>query len=1794
MKKLLLIFAVMALLSAVFAQTYLFEPFETDFTGTPGAPPGWTQTMNRPVIHTTGERNWLRNTWTGSAWSTTSWGTNPTGAYSGTGVLWIDDYNFMGSFTPMASRRMESPVINLSNSVSPYLRFWYFNAQGPGITLNLRAVVSRDGGVSWDNLTPIVNGFTGANNTWNRISIAIPAYWRTANTRIGIEITNRWGSSNPFIDDVSVEEFTPTLIQSAGSGEWNAAATWAGGVIPTADNHVEILAGHTVTVTNAASVTGIIARCQRLVVRGTLNHGTGTANLLHAFGDIWVHGVFNAFNATSGRTVYCGGDFRIFSGGAADFSVGTTAQSVLSPIISITTAASQLVVLGAADAVFENGGTLVNGRINNFAMKKPYNFTLLQPVTVPFTFGLYSGNVLHTGGNLILGNAPATGTVQNIVYHHGGLGEVDPVWNNTNIASRSYTLFSPNWVPLTQTTVHSNGIHFELVGGVRTVTNTLTMNTHNNLLLNTPVTVGTATIGGFTLTRGIIDTGGHVLHLAQGNASAVIGTAPSTATPSTTHGSYVVGLLKRTFPATGTNTRQFPLGLGTAFNGWEPNANVSKHVTIATGTNGSLGQSPIVSIVGAPSGAANAPLTMPIGNFAYRVNRDGGPDFIDAATITIRGGNYTFGGGVHSDGLGGMIDQLIVAQSTALTGSWTARSNASGTNTPIVDNAIYERTTVAPSAPGPIAPLATHGEFFGWGTTAPMAPVFSITPNEVAHNFGQVMINTPVTRQYTITNAGGGTLDIQSIGITGNAFYEITTNPAPIGLGLGQSAILVVRYLPTAVGSHNAQLTITYSGGTHVIDYSGTCYDPTIRTFPHLESFDVLPFAPLGWTNIRTAGTASPGIWDRQTAGTNPTCSPYSGAGMARYNSFNITLGNRAELITPPINFPNSNYQVTFWMYRDTGYPTNADQVNVYYNTTNSSAGGTLLGTINRSTNLAPVVPAAGWYEYTFNMPAGAGGNGRFIVFEGVSAYGNDIHIDHVLIRAIPVGLPDPPTLVYPTDGLTGLPVSGFNIQWTPASTGGTPTSYNLYIADTDIDEAGGLYEQHVFPDIVGTSYNPVTQGGMTFNYLERWYWTVEAVNVVGTAVADPWEFVIEADPRLPLPYEHNFPTAAWPAGWTQTFSGGVTSNRWNVNNSSLAGGAPHEMRASWVSGTGISRLVTPPFNTTGLSAIQVRFRHFYDDYGAGVTARVMSSNNLNTWTPSGWQFISGGGNIGPVPVTITIPVTGNTTYIAWVLDGNHYQIDFWYVDEVNVSEQLANDVSVTAILGMPQSQLLNATYNPQARVANMGLNTQTFNVTMTIGGGYSSTQQVTGLASGQTALVDFAPWIPVTLGNYTVAVTTQLAGDQNPSNDSMTQPFRVWETLWVNEANIPVVSYLGSAASYIDGNGQGNIITSGGNTANYTEVQRYNAHTNSWTALTNIPAARRVHASAIVNGFLYIIGGSDGASVYHNTVYRYDIAGNTWTTMAPLPVSLAWIKAVGYNNTHIYVAGGVNAASVVVSTVYVYDIAANTWSVATPMPGPKFGGAFAITGNSLVYAAGADDLVISNVVYVGVINPLNPASINWTTSRATYPGVKTSYQPVGGPLAAMEASHVKDQFRPADYPAGGMYRFDGATWGDDAIIAAGGGPSAAWAPASPGRAYYYTPATDTWTDLPDLNVPVLGSYFSAVQSSPGTWKAVLASGYTGMVISPITQTYTMVTGVVTPDTPTNVTINTGPAPGQVTINWDHMPNATWYGVYGGTDPYNLVYLGYVTNNMVIFTAGNMGFFEITAGAGVPTAPALP
>jgi hypothetical protein len=155
------------------------------------------------------------------------------------------------------------------------------------------------------------------------------------------------------------------------------------------------------------------------------------------------------------------------------------------------------------------------------------------------------------------------------------------------------------------------------------------------------------------------------------------------------------------------------------------------------------------------------------------------------------------------------------------------------------------------------------------------------------------------------------------------------------------------------------------------------------------------------------------------------------------------------------------------------------------------------------------------------------------------------------------------------------------------------------------------------------------------------------------------------------------------PAGWTIS---GLPA-QWSVSQSANAGGTAPEGMFTYVQGTTTTRLICPVVNTTGLTSVRLSFKHFYDWYSnpapkLGVATR---SSATGTWT-SVWE-VTPTANIGPETKDITISnadVGSATFQFCFYLNGNMYNLDYWYVDDVLLLNPLPKDAFLTTISQTP------------------------------------------------------------------------------------------------------------------------------------------------------------------------------------------------------------------------------------------------------------------------------------------------------------------------------------------------------------------------------------------------------------------------------------------------------------------------------------------------------------------------------
>jgi hypothetical protein len=655
---------------------------------------------------------------------------------------------------------------------------------------------------------------------------------------------------------------------------------------------------------------------------------------------------------------------------------------------------------------------------------------------------------------------------------------------------------------------------------------------------------------------------------------------------------------------------------------------------------------------------------------------------------------------------------------------------------------------------------------------APPIPMFSYSPTSI--DFGLLRQNVPSTPvNITVTNLGGGTLHLESsnISITGTnaTMFAFDDENLPADLNAGQSVIIPVIATVTQEGPVSATLIITYEGTPYEVALSaeglpegivvvgnGTAnlYLPIRPYYSYSYSQSIFLQSELNIANKRIEkiwyywnGAAEADVsnnWTIYMGHTDKTAFTSSSdwiplANLTQVFSGEVPLPAVAGwieiILDPPFAYNNTDNLVIAVDENEDDYDTSAE----FFYCTNTTGINRSIRYNDDSTNPDPTAPPTG--TQTAGYP--------------------NIKLQFGDMPANPPSL----TIIYPENGATGLPSTGFNLTWGLLPASGPVAYYGVFLASSE----ESIYDEYYW-ETTSTHFNPVTEGSVEFEYNQRWYWTVLAHNEYGEDIIEPpYWFVIQADPRVPLPYTQDFGTdGTWPLNWTQTYSGGITSNRWSLSNTNTAGGTPYEMKATWASGTGVSRLISPPVNTAGVSAMTIRFRTYYDDYATGITAKLQYSHDLTTWYDTSWSIISGGGNVSGLMSVLITDLNSPTTYIAWTLDGNHFQFDYWYIDDVVFSVPPNHDVAPVSWDLPGQVVNENTLVTPKATVINNGVNTETFTVTCTIGDTYTNIQTVNNLGFGMSQQVTFAPLTPTLWTASLVTVTTNLSMDEVTENDTL------------------------------------------------------------------------------------------------------------------------------------------------------------------------------------------------------------------------------------------------------------------------------------------------------------------------------------------------------------------------------------------------------------------------------------------
>nr|KAG5697610.1 hypothetical protein BaRGS_001035 [Batillaria attramentaria] len=169
--------------------------------------------------------------------------------------------------------------------------------------------------------------------------------------------------------------------------------------------------------------------------------------------------------------------------------------------------------------------------------------------------------------------------------------------------------------------------------------------------------------------------------------------------------------------------------------------------------------------------------------------------------------------------------------------------------------------------------------------------------------------------------------------------------------------------------------------------------------------------------------------------------------------------------------------------------------------------------------------------------------------------------------------------------------------------------------------------------------------------------------------------------------------------------------------------------------------------------------------------------------------------------------------------------------------------------------------------------------------------------------------------------------------------------------------------------------------------VEQFNPHVNAWSLVTKLPEPRHHHACAVLDDYVYLIGGSsvDMSNIYDmaiptNRCYRYDPQGNYWTEIASMRMPRMY-HAVAVLEGVLYAVGGQTHNDTFLETVEYYNPDLDEWGHCASFFDAVIGVAAVGLHERLYVIGGFLEKGDDNVV-LGTVECYDPRRNSWITKR--------------------------------------------------------------------------------------------------------------------------------------------------------------------------------------------------------------------
>ena len=252
---------------------------------------------------------------------------------------------------------------------------------------------------------------------------------------------------------------------------------------------------------------------------------------------------------------------------------------------------------------------------------------------------------------------------------------------------------------------------------------------------------------------------------------------------------------------------------------------------------------------------------------------------------------------------------------------------------------------------------------------------------------------------------------------------------------------------------------------------------------------------------------------------------------------------------------------------------------------------------------------------------------------------------------------------------------------------------------------------------------------------------------------------------------QESFDGSELPAGWSIDSH----NTNWSVSSTNNAGGAANEMKLDWSPQfNGMTRLISPAVDLTGINSLVFSFKHALDNYSGSHTIGVATTSDGGTTWNEAWSQIYNTSSAWAVSEEISTPDMGQANVQFCIFyNGNSYNINDWYFDDIKAFTLENLDLGLEAIT-VPSFIACGENYIGMSVFSYSQTNITSLQATYEIEGMEPVTEEfVVDIPSLGTEVLTFATPAMLSPGTYNLTIRIDLVNgveDDNLNNNELSK----------------------------------------------------------------------------------------------------------------------------------------------------------------------------------------------------------------------------------------------------------------------------------------------------------------------------------------------------------------------------------------------------------------------------------------